>query len=270
MKSTQSSSFNITENVTAVQDVWFLGNNFFRETFNSFTAMRSHAHLHKVRPPHLFEFYNIFGYCQNVSSMVRGLSHFYNPLIEALNARIKLPKYIILIWDRDFIEHADVVEHIAGAPHTYPMIIEWIISKMENVIHHRKTELIDKKPGAIMLNSPEFIWVKMLKRLKAYAEHKLFSLRGKFNNALENTLLNRKGRIPSYILSIEVDQEEFLPNGDLTSSGKRKFWQEIDSCINKFKRREINLKPKQNKKEECKKTKRVSKTPRRSGHDCYH
>ena len=115
--------------------MWFLGDNFFRKTFNTFTAMRNQTQLNKVRPPYLFEFYNIFGYCQNTSSMVRGLSRFYNPLIEALNTCIKLSHYIIMVWDKDFIWHADTSNDVNGTTHIYAKLIERIIMKMENIIH---------------------------------------------------------------------------------------------------------------------------------------
>ena len=101
-----------------------------------------------------------------------------------------------------------------------------------------------------MQGSPEFIWIKMLKRPCIAKNDKNFALQGKFNNTLESVLVARKTScIPAFIMSIEVDQEEFLPNGELTSTGKCKNWQEIDSYIQKFERNEINLKPKQSKKD---------------------
>ena len=145
-------------------------------------------------------------------------------------------------------------------------LLNGLFSRMENATHRRKTELIERKPGAILADAPEFILVKMLKQPKSSA-NRLSLLCGKFNNTFENMLFTRKGRIPSYILSIQVDQEGFFPNGELTNTGKHKFWQEIDSCIKKFKRREINLKPKHNKKDDRKK-KKSCKSPKRPG--CLH
>ena len=70
----------------------------------------------------------------------------------------------------------------------------------------------------------------------------ILALRNQFNSALEHVLSNRK--IQHYILSIKVDKNEFYPTGALTSTGEKIFWSEVDECLRKFDRDEINLKPK--------------------------
>ena len=164
--------------------------------------------------------------------------------MEALNARTRLPKYVVFILDRDFLIHADKTE--AGAPESYQYILEWCVEKAESIIRRRKAELFDRKPGALLHNAPDFIWLKMLKRpfIDKLGSMKLTTMRNKFNNILEKVLFHRKSYINNYILSIEVDQEEFLPGGMLTNHGKQRYWSEINSCLQKFERNEINLKPK--------------------------
>ena len=41
-----------------------------------------------------------------------------------------------------------------------------------------------------------------------------------------------------------MDQEEFYPTGELTNAGMQIFLCEVDACLKKFDRNEINLKPK--------------------------
>ena len=159
-----------------------------------------------------------------------------------------------MVLDRNFIRHADPSD--LGAPHTYPKILQWLLGKIETVIRRRKTKLIQRKPGALLQNnSTDIIWIKMLKRPKSDEKFdKNFSMHGKFNSALESVLYQHKGYISNYILSIEVDSEEFLPNGELSNDGKHRYWHEVDSCMDKFERSVINLKPKNsNKKEEHRK-----------------
>ena len=56
--------------------------------------------------------------------------------------------------------------------------------------------------------------------LKRPGNHDKFSnMRGYFNNALEGILFERKSYIQNYILSIEVDQEEFVYAGYLSNTG---------------------------------------------------
>ena len=95
----------ITGTVMAIQDVWIVGDEFLRDTFSTLVNMRNQATLKRQHPPYLYEFYNIFGYFQNKQSAVRGLARFANSFIEALNARVKLPRYVMFILDRDFIIH---------------------------------------------------------------------------------------------------------------------------------------------------------------------
>ena len=211
----------------------------------------------------MYEFYNVFGYCQNVSSHVRGLPRFFNPLVEALNARIKLRKYVIFVLDFNFIEHLENPGD-DNSMHDYLVkLLNWLVTKSEMMIRRRKTELFDKKPGALSPGSPEFIWLKMLKRPGYHDKwDKIFQHRSTFNCALECMLFNKKGYISNFILSIEVDSEEFLHGGFLSSSGKQRFWKELDLCIQKFEHREINLKPKNNsKKLQGKSTRRMLPKP---------
>ena len=178
--------------------------------------------------------------------MMTGLPRFFNPLVEALNARIKLPKFVLFIYDMDFIKELDSSRD--GVPQTYDKLVTWILTKAETSVRRRKTELFDKKPGAIIPGSPEFIWVKILRRPQDVVPEKLYNMRNKFNNILEAVLFQKKGYVKHYILSIEVDSDEFIHSGFLSNDGKNKFRREVNSYIEKFERREINLKPKGNSK----------------------
>ena len=115
-----------------MEAIWFVGDNFFRDVFPALTSLRNQATFNRNRPPYIYEFYNIFGYCQSSASQVRGLPRFFNPMIEALNARVRLPRYIIFILDLNFIEHVD--DSIEGDPAMYPKLISWLVNQVETTV----------------------------------------------------------------------------------------------------------------------------------------
>ena len=72
--------------------------------------------------------------------MVIGLARFINAFVEAMNARIKLPRYIILIFDKDVIVHTnrltkygqgDMIEDVIT---DYDSIIDYLLRNFENAI----------------------------------------------------------------------------------------------------------------------------------------
>ena len=68
------------------------------DTFSTFQSAKTEASIDKIKPPYLHDYYNIQFY-------------FYPPLnqihsVEALNNKHKLPKYIIMLVDRDIISGA--------------------------------------------------------------------------------------------------------------------------------------------------------------------
>ena len=194
--------------------------------------MRSSAAVKRRNPPYLFDFYNIFGYFQNKYSNVPGLARVINSFTEALNNRMKLPKYAVFILDRDFMELT-----IRDKPKLYPIFEKttlYLIRQIEMNVTRRTQELFSKKPGALMLDSPPIVWVKMLKRpadLNLFEETEITenrgsTLRSKFNKALVDTLCSLNSRIQHLILSIEVDSNEFDLLGNLTLGGKEQYWHE--------------------------------------------
>ena len=65
--------------------------------------MKNAAILNKKSPPYLFDRYNVAAYFNTSSSPVKGLACMINPLVEALNERQKLPRFLIIIPDKDIV-----------------------------------------------------------------------------------------------------------------------------------------------------------------------
>ena len=239
----------LTDTITAAQDMWFIGDVFLREAFNTFISMRNQAAIQKKQPPYIFKYYNVFGYFQSKNSMVCGITRVLNAAVEGLNARIKLPRFMVIVQDTDIITFAQYheTEHsINEAMETMEKLLDWLLKQLEINIECRKTDLFYKKPGALvdLTGVPKIVWVHMLKQPSSKTEFShIISLQGKFNNILEDLLGRATSKLSNFILSIEVDQKEFDISGNLLETGKKYFWRELDSCLKKFDHHEINLKP---------------------------
>ena len=82
----------------------------------------------------------------------------------------------------------------------------------------------------------------MLKRPNALNSE--FALRGKFNSILEECLTDGKSD-NHYIISIDVDDNNFTASSSLNDNGKDQFWKEVNKGIQKFDDNKISLRPRQ-------------------------
>ena len=115
---------------------------------------------------------------------------------------------------------------------------------MDILIERRKSDLLDKKPGAWIEDTyPKIVWVRMVKQPKL--SNHLFTLRGKFNAILEERLTDGNAE-NHYIMSIEVDHNEFDLVGNLTQSGSTQFWHEVNRAMQKFDADNITLQLRKN------------------------
>ena len=125
--------------------------------------------------------------------------------------------------------------------------LHYLIKQIDTILYRRRQELLQKKPGAVSKNPTKIIWVRMLKRsnqeLLSMARKAAIGLRGKFNSALEERILDGTPPESHHIMSIEVRNHEFHHSGKLTLLGKEEFWKEINRALKRFDANEISLKP---------------------------
>ena len=63
------------------------------------------AVIDKVKPPYMHDYYNIkFLFHSPLSQLRSTEARVYNALIEGLNEKVRLPKYILVMLDKDAIE----------------------------------------------------------------------------------------------------------------------------------------------------------------------
>ena len=69
------------------------------------TTMRSNARAQKRSIPYIFEYYNVDGFFTSPTGLTKGMmGRMFNVICQALNSTHKLPKYVFLIPDIDFLK----------------------------------------------------------------------------------------------------------------------------------------------------------------------
>ena len=191
--------------------------------------------------PYIFKNFNVSGYYANFG-ITNIINVFMHALVEALNGRRKLPKYILMVPDRD------IAAEFKKSPNQSLMMgaaIHGIIKQIDNYLQRQLIDLKDKRIGAAPPNNEHFtkgFWVRMLKRPSDAGSEKVNKLRGKFNTILEERLTD--GITDRHlIMSIEVLSQYFDASGGLNLDGQNNFWREIDKAIQKLDGNEITLKP---------------------------
>ena len=159
-------------------------------------------------PLYMIRMFNVM--CFTPHWTVKGLAKLINPLVDALNNRIRLPKFILMVPDRDFIINMITPKHsnslIIGAT------LHYIIKEFDKIIDRRLTEIEEFKPGVGFLKEdlPNVIWVRMLRRPSSHDSdaQKIALLRSKFNSILEERPLDGKDE-RHQIMSITIPEGEF-------------------------------------------------------------
>ena len=237
-------------------DVWVLSDEFIKDanpslkTLGRLTLQKSNitaeTNSATVNPQpkanmFLYKNFNVHTFYANLST--RGLNRYIFPFVEALNARHKLPKYILIAPDKDMIQK--FLDKGFGRSLVMGACLNYIINKLDMYIQRRRTDLADKCPGATAPEDfPLFIWVRMLKwpYILGDTATSIFSLRPKFNSILEDQILLSKDN-SHRIMSINVSLDQFDRHGNLTTIGKNNFWHEVDRTMAKLNAGEIKLLP---------------------------
>ena len=235
-------------NVHACFDAWIIGEDFIKDTTDTFFNMKQSAKSRKVHPPYLFQQFYVVGLYPGIDT--RGIMRILNPLVETLNDKEhhRLPKYILVVPDKDLIQSMQAYNFAAAK--VMGAALHYIVKQFDLLIEHRKHDLTEKKRGAVIEGHPKIIWVRMLKRPQPVGGSTLnpFMLRGKFNSILEEQIQDGNGN--HRIMSIDMQLSEYDNLGTLTAFEKSEFWKEIDRAMKKFDLYEIKLLPRKFQKSE--------------------
>ena len=222
-----------------------VGDVFLRDILLTFRNMCTQAAAGEQPIPYVYANYNVEIFASPHNQHVRSfLAHMVNAFAKSLNEYDDkkpphLPRYILIIMDKDLIENAQVYDF--GVSHTFEDLMKWLLINFNNMIEIRK-DLIKKRPSAVSSSSePRLIWVQMIKRSESMDKH-IFSLTWKFNTIMESVIAGDKR---SHILKpfLEGTNANFDIFGNLTLAGKVAYWKMIDETMKDFDTEETELEP---------------------------
>ena len=140
-----------------------MGDDFFRAVFNTLIEMRNEAIVNNHDVPYLHSFYNVHSFSTHPSSgNHRTICRVINALIQALNTCERLPRFLVVIIDKDIIEDVGIFDF--GATNEIAKNLEWLMCQMKMYINRKHTELMGKCPGAVYTSDPKVIFVRMIRR----------------------------------------------------------------------------------------------------------
>ena len=115
--------------------------------------------------PYLHRYFNVSAWYKNQLQDLDNPSvgRIHNSLIDALNVNNHLPKYIVVIPDRDVLDSVNIWDY--GARKEINEHICWLLKRISRSLMSRREDLIKKCPGSVDdLNPTRVVWIKMLTR----------------------------------------------------------------------------------------------------------
>ena len=116
-------------------------------------------------PLFMEEYFNLKPYYQKTSCTVKYAStRMLNSLIEVVADRHRLPKYLIVIPDKDMLE-GDVDVFNPAVSKIIPEIVRWFVRQIDLIIRRWRSDFLVKKPESLTSLSTKMIYVRMLRRM---------------------------------------------------------------------------------------------------------
>ena len=135
-----------------------------------------------------------------------------------------------MVVDQDVITACNAQSQ--GGTYILGATTHYLIKHLEKLIERRKTNLLDKRPGALLDDLPKIVWVRMFKCPKSLSSTPAaIQMRGKFNSILEHLALASNKH---HLISFEVEETDFNCYGELSAAGKHTFWEELDRGMKKI------------------------------------
>ena len=165
-------------------------------------------------------------------------------VIDAMNKRQRLPKYLLVIPDQDILLQ-DIDVYDKDAPILIQELVDWFVQKIDVKIRRRRLDMLEHKPGALTGFFTKIIFIKMVRRWCTFSEESrkfaVHQLRAKFNDALNDAVAKRELNILT--VSACYSPQHFDHKRNLSPAGKKEFWREVDELINRFDLDKIKLLP---------------------------
>ena len=122
--------------------------------------MTKEAIVAKRTPPYIEEEFNSSGLFMNTFNNVRCVpARFFNLIIEALNKKPKLPKYIVIVPDEDIVRYNNLYEGSDAVKCTHK-VLKYLVKEINKYVDARFEDLYRRKPGSVNKGEPKIIWLK--------------------------------------------------------------------------------------------------------------
>ena len=225
--------------------MWLVGDEFVKDLFPALQGLHQAAKINKTTPPYLYEYYNVFGYYSpsTTTHARRVIARVLNSFIYALNTRDCLPRFLVVILDKDLVNDVNVFGF--GVGHELKANMKWLVKQIEVTTRRKRLELSTIKPGAVYGSDPKVIFVNMLRRPMRFPGDskmdQILSVCGKFNQVL-NELTDDFGY---NMLSMEScdSPKMFDAMGNLNNDGKEAYCRELNDLLAWFDKKKVKLLP---------------------------
>ena len=107
----------LTDNVKALFDAWFIGDTFLQDLAQTYETIRQKAEKSRGDKDkmYLLQYYNVkTGYKRLSIGVRRASARILNSLIDLLNEEHKLPRFLVVIVDKDLIADTDIFDGYAS------------------------------------------------------------------------------------------------------------------------------------------------------------
>ena len=197
-----------------------------------FPSLESVSGYNNREVPFLYKMFNIFYFFSSKLSNRRNvLLRVINAFTEGLNRRQHLPRYIIILLDKDILSLLDL--DVAFLTKQLERCIAGLAKQMTRLIEARKEKLYKKKQGAVPSSDefPTLIWVELFD--KPYMRNRFIQKnRNKFNKGINEVAIHEKNYRVMAIESLGI--RHFTLTGALNYEGKQQLWREINYQMNDF------------------------------------
>ena len=208
-------------------------------------AMINEAYRNKkLMQLYLQEFYNLSMHYKPLAGETTA-SRIVNNFIDIINEKHLLPRFLMVIIDRDIISDVNLYEDDDPVK-TIRQGVDWLVKQISIAIRRKRVELLQRKPGAIYGADPTVVFVRMVCRVDLRLKRgskldEIYALRAKFNDALNDAASRYDNRILTVNSCNSAGHFDNL--GNLSEKGRKAYWQEVDDLLERFDRKAIKLLP---------------------------
>ena len=202
-----------------------MGDNFLADAHRMFAELceESMKRSSAYTKTYLQEYYNTHSFYELAKVGVTRIStRIVNSVISGVNQTHGLPRFLVIMPDKDLLCDMDVF--LPEICHLIWENVDWMVRQISMVVRRKKADLLDKKPGAIYAGYPVIVFVCMIRRLQNLGKaqsQKVYLLRAKFNDALNDSVARIEQKIMTINSCNSVDH--FDQWGNLSRKGQTCF-----------------------------------------------